>query len=61
MIHNVIRTLSNVPDNNNEYPASMQQCSTHLSDHSGIPWILQEGAFPYSSFWQEGFLNISNH
>ena len=26
-----------------------------------IPWILQEGAFPHSSFWQEDFCNISNH
>ena len=61
MIHNVIRTLSDVPYNNNKYPASMQQCSTHLSDHSDIPWILQEGAFLHSSYWQESFLNISNH
>ena len=61
MIHNIIRTLSDVPDNNNKYPASMQQCSTHLSNHSDIPWILQEGAFPHSSFWWESFLNISNH
>ena len=61
MIHNVIQTLSDVFDNDNEYPASMQQCSMHLSNHSDIPRILQEGAFPHSSFWWESFLNISNH
>ena len=39
----------------------LQACSMHLSDHSNIPWILQEGVFPHSSFWWESFLNISNH
>ena len=61
MIYNVIQTHSDVPENNNEYRTSMQQCSMHLSDPSDIPWILQEGAFLHSSFWWESFLNISNH
>ena len=30
-------------------------------DSFDIPWILQEVAFPHSSLWWEGFLNISNH
>ena len=39
----------------------MQQCSTHLSDHSDVPWILQKLLFLHTSFWHEDFLNISNH
>ena len=35
----------------------------HVSTVStcGIPWILQKLLFLHTSFWQEGFLNISNH
>ena len=30
-------------------------------DSVDIPWILQKLLFSHNSFWQEGFLNISNH
>ena len=35
----------------------------HVSTVStcGIPWILQKLLFSHTSFWWEGFLNISNH
>ena len=36
----------------------MQQTIFDLSD---TPWILQRSSFSHSSFWQEDFLNISNH
>ena len=39
-------------------PCSMQQCIFDVFD---IPWILQELLFSQTSFWQESFLNISNH
>ena len=49
------------PQQQQQISASMQQCSTHLSDHSHIPWILQKLLFSHTSFWRESFLNISNH
>ena len=42
--------------------ASLSRCmheSTVLT--CGLPWILQKLLFLHTSFWREGFLNISNH
>ena len=32
-----------------------------IFDVFDIPWILQNLFFLHTSFWREGFLNISNH
>ena len=37
------------------------QHAAWISDVFDIPWILQELLFSQTSFWQESFLNISNH
>ena len=43
--------------------ASLSRCMQHAAciDSVDIPWILQKLLFSHTIFWQEGFLNISNH
>ena len=43
--------------------ASLSCCMQHTAciDGVDIPWILQNLLFSHTSFWWEGFLNISNH
>ena len=42
---------------------SLSCCMQHAAciDSVDIPWILQKLLFSHTSFWQEDFLNISNH
>ena len=61
MIHSVIRTISDVSNNNNEYSPAACSMQHAIFDLSDIPWILQRSSFSHSSFWREYFLNISNH
>ena len=43
--------------------ASLSHCMQHAAcfDSVDIPWILQKLLFSHTSYWREGFLNISNH
>ena len=43
--------------------ASLSCCVQHAAciDSVNIPWILQKLLFSHTSFWLEGFFNISNH
>ena len=43
--------------------ASLSHCMQHAAciGSVNIPWILQKLLVSHTSFWQEDFLNISNH
>ena len=43
-----------------DYFAESMQHTACIFDIFNIPWILQNLLFLHTSFWQEGFLNISN-